>query len=150
LHDHKFPVPQTLDAVTNTTCSAATAHTALELQDHLLCTNTELDRLQRLLVDAAQTLLQQFTSADALLRDAPAGAAGDDVQRHLAQAVQSLQFEDMATQLLGHTRLRIAHVADRLAALALADEDEAAAPAVPDRPNPVVQDEMDSGLIELF
>jgi uncharacterized membrane-anchored protein YhcB (DUF1043 family) len=136
--------------VTNIYPHTTTAHAALELQDHLLCTSTELERLQRLLADAAQTLLQHFTGADALLRDASAGAAHDDVQRHLAQAVQSLQFEDMATQLLGYTRLRIAHVADRLAALALADEDEAAAPAVPDRPNPVVQDEMDSGLIELF
>jgi hypothetical protein len=139
-----------VDAVTTIHHSATTAHAALELQDHLLCTSTELDRLQRLLADAAQTLLQHFTGADALLRGVP-----DDTARGahelIAQAVQSLQFEDMATQLIGHTRSRIGHVADRLAALALADDtDEGAAQAAPELPNPVVQDEMDSGLIELF
>jgi hypothetical protein len=138
---------------------AVPAPAALELQDQLLCASTELDRLQRLLADAAQTLLQRFGQTDAPLRALAASASGDaataahEALQQLARATQALQFQDMASQLLAYTQQRITHCADRLAAIALDDGDDTDAGVVqpaPDRPNPVVQDEMDSGLIELF
>ena len=71
---------------------------------------------------------------------------------HLGTAVTALQFQDMASQLINHTRGRLRNCADRLARDAFAgDEDgEAAVEEAPLRPNPVTQAEMDTGFIELF
>jgi hypothetical protein len=66
------------------------------------------------------------------------------MQRHLGGAIPALQFQDMASQLIAHTHRRLRDCADRLAGEAAAVE------APPLRPNPVTQDEMDTGSIELF
>jgi hypothetical protein len=139
----------------------ATVLAATELQDHLLVATNDLDRLQRLLEDASQALVGHFHGAagqmKAMLREAarrpeidsaPLNAAMD----HLAAAITSLQFQDMASQLLTHTHRRLRGCADRLAAEAMElDEDEAAfLDTVPMQPNPVTQDEMDAGSVELF
>jgi hypothetical protein len=91
------------------------------------------------------------------LRDAPdatdAGAtdAFQGLMQHLGGAVTALQFQDMASQLIHHTNRRLRSCADQIARAAMGDED---GPAVVDepplRPNPVTQDEMDAGSIELF
>ena len=67
-------------------------------------------------------------------------------------AVTALQFQDIASQLIAHTRKRLRHCADHLAAGAFDDEGDGAAPIdeAPLRPNPVTQDEMDAGSVELF
>jgi ABC-type Fe3+-hydroxamate transport system substrate-binding protein len=154
-------LPATMDDLSFTAGPALPAQAALELQDQLLCAATELDRLQRLLGDAVLALVQHFGTADISLRAllAPGGTL-DAAQTNslrgaldsMTQATQALQFQDMASQLIAYTQQRVAHCADRLAGIALSDEDEPAAlvHAAPDRPNPVIQDEMDSGLIELF
>ena len=133
---------------------------AADLQDHLMVASHDLERLQRLLDDAAQALMQHFYGADRHIRsvlDAPAlppdGAqAMANVMEHLGSAVIALQFQDMATQLIAHTTCRLRNCADRLArdAFPLDDDEPAVVEDAPLRPNPVTQDEMDAGSVELF
>lgn len=142
--------------------AALPALAATELQDHLLVANNDLERLQRLLDDASQALMQHFTYAsehmDAALVHLEAARQGEpppirEARQTLAHAITALQFQDMASQLIAHTSRRLRNCADRLARDAMGDDDEDGAALVdetPLRPNPVTQDEMDAGSIELF
>jgi len=128
---------------------------AADLQDHLLTASNDLDRLQALLADTCEALAASFFGANAQL-DSLRGTSGADavqtLSRHLGSAITALQFQDIASQLIAHTRKRLRNCADRLAADAFDDGDEGMAlvePA-PLRPNPVTQDEMDAGSVELF
>jgi hypothetical protein len=141
---------------------------AAEVQDDLLVASNDLDRLQRLLSDASDSLLAHFHGAaqalqalqalQTLRRDATAPATGLDAPQlerslaHVAGAITAMQFQDMAHQLIAHTTQRLRSCADRLAREALGDDDDGAAvvECPPLRPNPVTQDEMDAGSIELF
>jgi hypothetical protein len=135
---------------------------ATELQDHLLVANNDLERLQRLLDDASQALMQHFTYAsehmDAALVHLEAVSQSEpprirEARQTLAHAITALQFQDMASQLIAHTSRRLRNCADRLARDAMGDDDEdgcAVVDETPLRPNPVTQDEMDAGSIELF
>jgi len=133
---------------------------AADLQDHLMTASNDLDRLQRLLADATAKLLGHFQGLSeqiAQLRRSPDGRTVDPLaferaRRSLHGAVTALQFQDMAAQLIRHTDRRLRSCADRLARDALADDDEGAPLTLPAplRPNPVVQDEIDAGSIELF
>ena len=151
LASHQEPPPLALPALA-----------ATELQDHLLVANNDLERLQRLLDDASQALMQHFTYAsehmDAALVHLEAARQGEpppirEARQTLAHAITALQFQDMASQLIAHTSRRLRNCADRLARDAMGDDDEDGAALVdetPLRPNPVTQDEMDAGSIELF
>lgn len=127
------------------------------LQDDLLGVCNDLDRLLGLLSGACTELSQGFHGACALI-EAQRRASGDApdaflaaLEQRLTRAVTALQFEDMASQLVGHARRVLRSAADRLAAEAFGDEDDAApADDAPRRANPVTQDEMDAGSIELF
>ena len=80
-------------------------------------------------------------------------AAIERAIKHLGSTARALQFQDMSTQLIAHTSQRLRHCVDRLAQDAFAgdgDEDEAVVEPAPPRPNPVTQDEMDTGFVELF
>ncbi len=146
---------------------------AADLQDHLMVAHNDLERLQRLLNDAGDQLMAHFYGASGELRamlhqaaqaaqagiDSPAAQADGDTPQlhkameHLAGAITAMQFQDMATQLVAHTTRRLRNCADRLAAQAMGDDDEDGAAVVeemPLRPNPVTQDEMDAGSVELF
>jgi hypothetical protein len=72
--------------------------------------------------------------------------------QHLAGAVTALQFQDMASQLVNHTQRRLRNCADRLAREVMGDDEdgETVIEEAPMRPNPVTQDELDAGSIELF
>lgn len=130
---------------------------AADLQDHLLIASHDLERLQTLLSDACDALMASFYGASEHLQGLkeahPDGHETMEVAlRHLGGAVTALQFQDMASQLIAHTSKRLRNCCDRLAAEAMGD-DEDGAPVVEDaplRPNPVTQDEMDAGSIELF
>jgi hypothetical protein len=139
--------------------AAAPAWLASDVQDHLLSATHDLDRLERLLRDAADTLMLNFSIARSELDRAPLHGAGVGTTPNLqialnslGQAVVALQFQDMASQLIQHTCQRLRNCADQLAAQTLADDEEgpAVVSAQPLRPNPVTQDEMDAGSIELF
>lgn len=133
---------------------------AVDLQDHLMTASNDLDRLQTLLADACDTLMQRFYGASEqirALRSHPhTGEESDEVingvMQDLGGAVTALQFQDMASQLINHTHKRLRSCVDRLAREAFADDEDgdAVAEEPPLRPNPVTQAEMDVGSIELF
>lgn len=136
--------------------------TAADLQDHLMVASNDLERLQRLLDDASHALMDHFTGAlahiDSALHHLAAARAGEpgamnEAKRTLGGAITALQFQDMATQLIAHTTKRLRNCTDRLAYAAMGDDDDDETTFVenaPLRPNPVTQDEMDAGSIELF
>ncbi len=121
---------------------------AADLQDHLMVASNDLERLQRLLDDASQALMCHFTQATGQL----ARGAVDDARLTIGGAITALQFQDMASQLITHTARRLRSCADRLASDAFADDEDGQAliEQAPLRPNPVTQDEMDAGSVELF
>jgi hypothetical protein len=134
---------------------------AAELQDHLLSATNDLERLQRLLDDASESLMSHFYAANqqlgTLLHQGAAfpnldTSALHDAMQNMAGAVTALQFQDMACQLITHTSKRLRSCADRLAFEAMGPDPDgdAVIEEAPQRPNPVTQDEMDAGSIELF
>ena len=117
----------------------------------------DLDRLQRLLAESCDALLERFQAAVAQVDALAAGPAADApalgrLRQQLGAAVTALQFQDLASQLIAHTHQRLRNCADQLARDAFGpDADgEAVVAAAPLRPNPVTQDEMDAGSVELF
>jgi len=124
-----------------------------ELQDSLLAAMHDLHRLEGLVHHATNSLLARFNTAHgALARVGSASPAAGEVGEALKSAVTELQFEDMATQLIGHTARVLQGCAQRLAAQAMGpDDDGPAVPAeLPVRPNPVTQSAMQAGSVELF
>ncbi len=132
-----------------------------DLQDNLRLASYDLDRLQRLLSDATETLMGHFCGASSRINELSLLAQQlpelpdhslHEALAHLSGAVTSLQFQDMASQLIGHTNRRLHRCADRLALDAAGDGSpgEAALDPAPLRPNPVTQEQMDAGSIELF
>lgn len=134
---------------------------AAEVQDDLLVASNDLDRLQRLLTDASDSLIGHFYAASAQLSDAlKLLAERPEVElpqlhrtlEQVAGAITAMQFQDLAAQLITHTSHRLRGAADRLARDTMGDDEdgEAVVETPPLRPNPVTQDEMDAGSIELF
>ena len=126
-----------------------------DLQDSLLVVVHALSRLDGLLAHAMENLMERFTSASENLADPRLVESQelDAVRRALRAAVTELQFQDMASQLIVHTSKILQGCAYRLASESMGLEDGEAIPFiedVPERPNPVTQDEMDAGSIELF
>ena len=126
-----------------------------ELQDSLLVVVHDLNRLDGLLAHTMEKLLERFTSASENLSDPSLVESHelDIVRNTLRAAVTELQFQDMASQLINHTSKILQGCAYRLASESMGAEDGDAIPFVedvPERPNPVTQDEMDAGSIELF
>lgn len=126
-----------------------------ELQDSLLVVVHDLARLDSLLAHTIENLMERFINASADL-SGPALVSLkelDDVRAALQAAITELQFQDMSSQLIAHTSKILQGCAYRLASESMGQEDGEAVPFVedvPERPNPVTQDEMDAGSIELF
>lgn len=135
---------------------------AAEIQDHLMTVNNDLERLQRLIDDAGESLSAHFYAASSQLNTMLRQAAENDgqcsaaglhaVMEQIAGAITALQFQDMSTQLIAHTSQRLRNCSDQLARDAFGDDEdgEAVVEIAPLRPNPVTQDEMDAGSVELF
>ena len=129
---------------------------AADLQDNLMTASNDLDRLQRLLSDATDSLLAHFHGVNgelnALVQPDRDNASLRAALQHMAGAITAMQFQDMASQLIHHTNARLRNCADRIALEAMGDDEDGAAVVVeaPLRPNPVTQDEMDAGSVELF
>jgi len=126
-----------------------------EVQDSLLVVVHDLARLDGLLAHTMENLMERFTSASANLADAGLvdSKALSGARDSLRAAVTELQFQDLASQLIVHTSKILQGCAYRLASESMGKEDGEAVPfveEVPERPNPVTQDEMDAGSIELF
>jgi hypothetical protein len=140
---------------------------AADLQDSLMVAGNDLERLQRLLDDAGQALMVHFYGASAALRRLHPGADDHELHEatpelkaaaltkaveHMAGAITAMQFQDMSTQLIAHTSRRLRNCVDRIARDSMGDDEDGVA-VVDDRPlqpNPVTQDEVDAGSIELF
>jgi hypothetical protein len=132
---------------------------AADLQDNLMTASHDLDRLQTLLSHACEELMRGFHGAAGEIQelvdaaqDTPSQELFDSVVQHLGGAITALQFQDMASQLIAHTHQRLRNCADRLARETMGDDDDGTAlvEEAPLRPNPVTQDEMDAGSVELF
>lgn len=128
-----------------------------ELQDSLMIVLNDLQRLEGLINHAAEVLLDRFSIANAGIAavslNATDASSLQGVRTALHSAVTELQFQDMASQLIIHTSKIIKGCADRLASEAMEQDEEegqSVIQVIPDRPNPVTQDEMDAGSIELF
>ncbi len=126
-----------------------------EVQDSLLVVVHDLSRLDGLLAHTMENLMERFTAASANLANPSLVESKelDIVRNTLKAAVTELQFQDMASQLIVHTSKILQGCAYRLASESMGSEDGEAVPfveEVPERPNPVTQDEMDAGSIELF
>ena len=130
---------------------------AADLQDHLMTVSNDLERLQRLIDDAYVVLIDGYQGAahqlgpaiDEGKHDSPSLQA---TLQTLYKAVTALQFQDMASQLIIHTNKRLRNCADQIARDAMGDDPDGDA-VVEDgalKPNPVTQDEMSAGSIELF
>jgi hypothetical protein len=140
-HSHGPPLPQG---------SAMPLLAAADLQDHLMVAGNDLERLQRLLDDASQALMAHFTQATGHME----AGSFKEARQTIGGAVTAMQFQDLATQLIAHMAKRLRNCADRIARDTMGeDEDEGGRAVVeeaPLRPNPVTQDEMDAGSVELF
>ena len=134
---------------------------AADIQDNLMTASNDLERLQRLLSDASDALLGHFYGASGQLNHLLHAMAQypelnthelHDAMQHMAGAITAMQFQDMASQLIHHTNSRLRNCADRLAAETMGDDEDGVAvvESAPLRPNPVTQDEMDAGSVELF
>ena len=133
---------------------------AADLQDNLMTAGHDLDRPQTLLSHACDELMQGFYGATDQIRSFVESAEANDqtpdmlagVTRHLGAAITALQFQDMASQLIAHTHQRLRNCADRLARETMGDDEDGytVVEEAPLRPNPVTQDEMDAGSVELF
>jgi len=131
---------------------------AAELQDHLMTAANDLERLQRLLDDACEALIGGFHGAAQQLGDVIDDGRHElspqlqETLQTLYKTVTALQFQDMATQLICHTNRRLRSCADQIARDAMGEDPdgEAVVDEGPLKPNPVTQDEMDAGSVELF
>lgn len=132
---------------------------AADLQDHMMTACNDLDRLQDLLEHACDVLLEGFHAAAKQLgaQAVPGDRDGHPtaparVQDQLGTAITALQFQDMASQLIDHTRRRLRSCADRLAFECFTGDDDGEAVVAPEplRPNPVAQTQVDGGSVELF
>lgn len=122
------------------------ARLAAEMQDELLAAGTELERLERLLGDAVDQLLERFGHAHAL-----ATQHGDEALREeLRVAMTALQFQDLASQLISHSRRRLGSVADCLGNVAVGGEEEGCEVEWVRRACPVAQRAVDAGTVEIF
>jgi hypothetical protein len=126
-----------------------------EVQDSLLVVVHDLSRLDGLLAHTMEKLMERFTFASANLAHPSLMESQEleQVRSALRSAVTELQFQDMASQLISHTSKILQGCAYRLASESMGSEDGEAVPfveEVPERPNPVTQDEMDAGSVELF
>ncbi len=142
-------------------CAPSNWQGVLELQDSLLVASHDLERLQRLLSGASEALMAHFCSAShgvnllARLADRlpePGSSTVLQLEQHLAKAVTVMQFQDLASQLIAHTNLRLRLCTDQLARELMGDDEvaDAGQPRLQLRPNPVTQNEMHAGSIELF
>jgi hypothetical protein len=162
----RMPAPEEHASPPPTPGVGMTLLAAADLQDHLMVASNDLERLQRLLSDACDSLMLHFHGANGELRTllddgaerpGPGAAAAPPeqlgrVMQHMAGAITAMQFQDMASQLVAHTTKRLRNCADRLASQTMGDDEDGCAviEEAPLRPNPVTQDEMDAGSIELF
>jgi hypothetical protein len=139
------------DAQASAQTEPVPARLAADMQDELLSAGTELERLERLLSDAVDQLIERFGRAHTLCLDAAGLSDGqrEGIDAELRGAMTALQFQDMASQLISHSRRRLTSVADCLGNVAGGGEEGCEVQWVA-RACPVAQRAVDAGSVELF
>jgi hypothetical protein len=103
--------------------AVASPRATKELLEHLVVATHDLDRLQRVLAEAGQALVTHFHAAAAqmklLRREVTArpdmnAKPLEVAMDHLAAAITTLQFQDLAAQLLEQAGARLRHCADQV------------------------------------
>ena len=129
----------------------------IEVQDALLVVKKDLIRLEGLLDHASENLLEKFLKVSNKLEQLSKQNKDSDLHNDIKDVVTELQFHDLTIQLLSHTKKILDGCVDRLGQEAVGvDEEEdgesliCESQILPEKPSPVVQDEMDAGSIELF
>lgn len=123
---------------------------AVRMADQLTTAVTDIERLQSLLNDASETLMNHFVACERLLGTEtgvmPSLPELEAARSHLRVAVTAMQFPDMAMQVLTHSASRIRAVSDHLSVV---EGDEVVVDFVATN-CPVGQNEMEAGSVELF
>ena len=119
---------QTMQNPSGVPAVAVPVMVAAELQDALLVTLRDLQRLEGLLDHATHNLLERFEQVNGQLSQPalPDSAALATARESLRLAVTELQFHDMSSQLIAHMAHTLQACAFRLGAAAMGTyEDEA-------------------------
>ena len=111
----------------------------------------DMHRLEMLITQTAQTLYASFQTIEQRWKDRKADGQML-VDEEVGRAVTALQFQDLATQLLGHARKRIAVAEEGLKKLTVLPLTGSAAEwgAPPDLAAPVGHANLETGTVELF
>jgi hypothetical protein len=109
---------------------------------------SDLERLKLLIADAGDKLLLSFSRVMEISPRLPVDTADRaQLDSALGTAVTALQFQDMCTQLTQHAQGRLAQLEQALSTLAEEADDPLIVPA---QMQPVRQEAMGAGSIELF
>jgi hypothetical protein len=134
-----------------------TLATACEHQDDLMIATSDLERLGALLEGSFATLQSGLLDTMSRLHEwHRSGQLAEPAYliacEELNEALSALQCQDMASQLINHTTIRLKRSAHRLSSEAFSDDEEESAEAddAPLRLNPVAQLSLESGSVELF
>lgn len=117
----------------------------VDLRLQLIAAADDLEQLQALLRDACDNLLLRFSGVADGLRDlcggADVGGPAQALQAELSGAVVALQFQDLAQQLIAHTRRHLQCCANDL---------HFTRPGAVRQAGPVTQQAMHAGSVDLF
>jgi hypothetical protein len=135
-----------------------TLDSACEHQDDLLIATSDLERLGTLLEESFASLQNGLLDTLSRLHDwHRTGRLAESAYllaiEELNEALAALQCQDMASQLINHTTIRLRRSAQRLSSEAFVDDEEEESADVdtgPLRLNPVAQLGIEPGSVELF
>jgi len=112
---------------------------------------TDMRRLETLITQTAQTLYASFQTIERRWKERP--SEGEMlVDEEVGRAVTALQFHDLATQLLGHARKRLAVAEEGLRKLTVLPVNGTVTDwgAPPELAAPVGHANLETGTVELF
>jgi hypothetical protein len=112
----------------------------------------DMRRLETLITQTAQTLFASFQTLEQRWKDRGTADGAMLVDEEVGRAVTALQFEDLATQLLGHARKRIAVAGEGLRKLTVLPPSGPAGEwgTPPELAAPVGHANLETGSVELF
>jgi hypothetical protein len=131
----------------NTTENPSSEHGGLSAAHECALIENDLERLKSLINDAGDRLVISFNKVTAVLAELSVDHGQRDRMDHAVRgAVTALQFQDMATQLIGHAQRRLSVLeASAVASVGLASREKDMALS-----HPVRQVELSAGSVDLF
>lgn len=160
VQDDEYAVPMTSSLSTVAQVPDARTFLACYLEIHGVQAGSakeELERLCGLIDDAAAQLMASFDAIQAFTKQPHIGELDAKVGEAIGSAVSALQFQDMATQLVGHVVKRMVlleKIAEPLGRLSMASVEELKqavdSAGCGHRLGPVEQVSMMGGEVDLF